>query len=191
VKRAVFLAAVLVLAGCSRPALAPEAAARVIRESTLFREPGMIGVGSQEAPSDCKAKLADDAAWRALLKIGWIEVRNADDFERGSEGRATVKCLATLTGDGLRAGAILNTNTYHEWRVPAATRELVAVRSVTPPEDGISTVEFTYRWRLSTFGSQVLAPAPDAPGTAVLRLLDGHWQVADFTALAEFTPVRR
>lgn len=190
-RTAFLLAAVLVLAGCSKRPLAPETAARIIRESARFREPGFVGVARSEAPSGCKTKLEEDANWRALAKNGWLELRDDEDFQRGSQGRAAVKCVGALSGDGLRAGVALNTNTYDEWRVPAAIRELLAIDSITPPENGISTVQFTYRWRLNAFGGQVLDPGPDLAGTAVLRLLDGAWQVSDFTTLPDFAPLRQ
>jgi hypothetical protein len=190
-RTAFLVAAVLVLAGCSKPPLTSETAARVIRESARFREPGFVGVAREEAPSDCKTKLEDDADWRALAKTGWLELRNEEDFERGSEGRATVKCVGALSGDGLRAGVSVNTNTYHEWRVPAAVRELATIQSITSTENGISTVQFTYRWRLNAFGSQVLESGPELDGAGALRLLDDGWHVADFTTLPEFAPVRQ
>lgn len=189
-RTAFLMAAVLLLAGCSKPPLTRQTAARVIRESARFREPGFVGVASQEAPSDCKTKIEEDANWRALAKTGWLELRNDEDFERGSEGRATVKCVGALSGDGLRAGAAVNTNTYREWRVPAAIRELVAVKSITSTENGISTVQFTYRWRLNPFGGQVLQSGSELDGAAVMRLLDNGWQVAEFTTLPDFAPVR-
>jgi hypothetical protein len=180
--------ALLVLAGCSRPPLGKQTAAGLIREATRFREPGFIGVARQEAPSDCNAKLAEDAQWRALVGAGWLEVRKEDDFDRAVDGRPEVKCVGTLTGDGLRAGAVADTTTYQVWRVPAAIRQLVAVRSVSPPDNGIATVRFTYRWRLTPFGSQVFRPGPEAAGVVVLRLLNDGWHVADFSSLPEFTP---
>jgi hypothetical protein len=182
--------AALVLAGCSKPPLSSQTAARAIREAAHFREPGSIGVARREAPSDCKTKLDEDADWRALAKVGWLEVGKEDDFERATEGQPAVKCVGTLSGDGLRAGAALNTTTYQDWRVPAATRELVAIQSITSTENDISTVQFSYRWRLNAFGSQILDPGPELVGTAILRLLDNGWQVADFTALPEFAPAR-
>lgn len=190
-RRAFLLAAALVLAGCSKPPLTPATAAGVVRESARFREPGFVGVNRQEAPSGCKAKLEEDADWRALAKTGWLELYNDDDFERGTEGRPSVKCVGALSGDGLRAGATAETTTYQEWRVPAAARELVAIKSITSPENGISTVRFTYRWRLNAFGAQILEPGPELAGAAVVRLLDVGWQVAEFTVLPEFTPARR
>lgn len=186
-----FVAAVLVLAGCSKPPLTQETAARAIGESVRFREPGFVGVARQDAPSDCKTKLEEDADWRALAKIGWLEIHNEDDYERGSKGQAAVRCVGALSGDALRAGAALNTNTYHEWRVPAAIRELAAVKAITPPDNGISTVQFTYRWRLNAFGGQVLEPGPELSGAAVLRLLAGAWQLTDFTTLPDFAPLRQ
>jgi hypothetical protein len=189
-RMALLMAAVVVLAGCSKPTLSQETAVRVIRESARFREPGLVGVAGQEAPFDCKTKIEEDADWRALAKTGWLELRSEDDYERGSEGRPAVKCVGTLSGDALRAGAALNTNTYDEWRVPAALRELVAVKSITSTEDGISTVRFTYRWRLNAFGGQVVRPGPELAGAAVLRLLAGNWQLTDFTSLPDFAPTR-
>lgn len=190
-RRVLLLAAALVLAGCSKPPLTPATAAGVIRESARFREPGFVGVNRQEAPSGCQAKLEEDADWRALAKTAWLELHNDDDFERGTEGRPAVKCVGALSGDGLRAGARAETTTYQEWRVPAAARELVAIKSITSPENGISTVRFTYRWRLNAFGAQILEPGPELTGAAVVRLLDVGWQVAEFTMLPEFAPARR
>lgn len=114
-------------------------------------------------------------------------MRTDDDFERATEGRPAAKCVGTLSGNGLRAGAALDTTTYDNWRVPAATRELVAIKLVTSPENGIASVQFTYRWRLNAFSSQILKPGPELTGSAVLRLLDDGWQVADFTILPDFT----
>ena len=188
IRTAPLMAAVLVLAGCSKPPLRPEMAARLIREAARFREPGFVGIARQAGSADCNSKLAEDANWRAAVKAGWLEVRNEDDFERATEGQPAVQCVGTLTGDGLRAGAVADTTTYQEWRVPAATRELVAVRSVSGSDDGIATVRFTYRWRLNAFGSQFFQPGPDLAGAVVLRLLDDGWHVADFTTLADFTP---
>ena len=188
---AVLFAAALLLGGCSKPSLTPAMAAGAIRQSERFREPGFVAVNRQDAPSDCKAKIEEDAGWRALARTGWLDVRNDEDFERGTEGRPAVKCVGALSGDGLRAGATPDTTIYREWRVPAAARELVAIQSITPPETGISTVRFTYRWRLNAFGGQLLEPGPELSGVAVLRLLDVGWQVAEFTALPQFAPVRR
>jgi hypothetical protein len=190
-RAALLLAAVLVLAGCSNPHLTRDRAARIIRESARFREPGFVGVAGQEAPFDCKTKVEQDADWRALARTGWLELRSEDDYERGSEGRPAVKCVGTLSGDGLRAGAVLDTGTYDEWRVTAATRELVAVKSITSAEDGISTVRFTYRWRLNAFGGQILQPGPELAGAAVLRFVARGWQLADFTNLPDFAPTRQ
>lgn len=189
--RAVLLMAVLTLAGCSRPPLTQEAAARVIRDAARFREPGLIGVGRQDAPSDCKTKLQDDANWRALAKVGWLEVHDEDDYERESGGHAAVKCAGGLSGDALRAGATLNTNTYDQWRVPAAVRELVSIKSITSSDGDLSTVQFTYRWRFNAFAGQILQPSAEMPGTAALRFVAGSWQVTDFTVLPEFAPTRQ
>ncbi len=108
-----------------------------------------------------------------------------------AQAKPAVKCVATLSGDALRAGVAVNTNTYHEWRVPAATRELVAIKSITPPENGVSTVQFSYRWQLNVFGAQVLQDGPELGGAALLRLLDSGWQVADYMALPDFAPVHK
>ena len=187
----ILLLAALALAGCSKPSLTADAAGKAIRESASFREPGFVGVERLEVPSPCKAKLQEDANWRALAAINWLEVRDDEDFERGTEGQPAIKCVGRLSGDGLRAGASVNTTTYNEWRVPAASRELVSVKSVTSPDHGISTVGFTYRWNLNLFGSQVLDPGTEVSGVAVLRLLDTGWQVAEFTVMPEFAPGRK
>ena len=184
------LAILLVLAGCSKPALGPQDAARLIREAAEFREPGLVGVDREEAPSDCASKLLEDASWRALSTTGWVEFRSEDDFTRESQGRPAVKCVGKLTGDGLRSGAVSETTTYQNWRVPAATRELIAVTAVTPSQDGIATARFTCRWRMNAFGSQVLQPPPEATATAVFRLLDDGWHMAHFTSLPPW-PVDR
>ncbi len=190
-RTALLLVASLLLAGCSKPPLNRETAARVIRDNPRFREPGFVGVDHDDAPADCKTKIEEDADWRALAKVGWLEVHREDDYERGSQGQPAVKCVGTLSGDGLRAGAALNTNTYDQWRVPAAIRELVAIQSITPTEDAISTVRFTYRWRLNAFGGQILLPGHESAGAAVLRLLAGSWQVTAFTSLPDFAPARQ
>jgi hypothetical protein len=190
-RTALLVVAALVLAGCSKPPLNQETAARAIRDNPRFREPGFIGVAREETPSDCKAKIEADADWRALAKTGWLEVHGEDDYERGSQGQAAVKCVGVLSGDGMRAGAALNTNTYDQWRIPAANRELVAIQSITPTEDAISTVRFTYRWRLNAFGGQILQTGDESLGAAVLRPLSGSWQVGEFTSLPDFAPVRK
>jgi hypothetical protein len=177
------LGILVVLAGCSKSPLGREGAARLIREAADFRDPGYIGVGRDDAPSDCKSKLQEDANWRALSKAGWVEFRDEDDFMRAAEGRPAVKCVGRLTGEGLRAGAVSETTTYQEWRVPVAARELVAVTAVTPSEQGIATARFTCRWRLNAFGSQLFQPPPEAVGKAVFRLLDDGWHLAHFTNL--------
>jgi hypothetical protein len=183
-RRPIFaLGILLVLAGCSKPPLRPVDAARLIREAADFRDPANIGVGRDDAPSDCKAKMQEDADWRALSKIGWVEFRDEDDYMRETGGRPAVKCVGRLTGEGLRSGAASETTTYQNWRVPVATRELVAVTAVTPSEDGISTARFNYRWRLNALGSQLFQPPPEAAGKAVFRLLDDGWHLADFTSL--------
>ena len=191
IRTALLVAAGLALAGCSKPLLNQGTAARVIRESARFREPGFVGVSHQDAPSDCKAKIADDADWRALARTGWLELREQDDFERASRGQPAVECVGTLSGDGLRAGAALNTNTYDQWRVPAATRELVAIRSITTAENGLTTVRFSFRWRLNAFGGQILSTAGESAGAAVVRHLGGSWQVTAFMSLPDFSPVRQ
>lgn len=192
IRMALLVAAGLALTGCSKPQLNQETAARVIRESARFREPGFVGVAHQDEPSDCKAKIAEDADWRALAKIGWLQVHDEDDFERGSQGQAAVKCVGTLSGDALRAGAALNTSTYDQWRIPAATRELVAIQSITYVGNGLATVRFTTRWRLNAFGGQTLeAAGQEFVGAAVVRHLDGSWQLADFTSLPDFSPARQ
>jgi hypothetical protein len=191
IRMALLVAAGLALAGCSRPLLNQETAARVIRENVRFREPGFVGVAHQDAPSDCKAKIAEDADWRALARTGWLQVHNEDDFERGSQGQAAIRCVGTLSGDGLRAGAALNTNTYDQWRIPAATRELVAIRSITTAGNGLFTVRFSYRWRLNAFGGQILEAGNESSGAAVLRHMGGAWQLTEFTSLPDFSPVRQ
>jgi hypothetical protein len=191
IRTALLVAVGLALAGCSKPELNPETATRVIRESARFREPGFVGVAHQDAPSDCKAKLEQDADWRALAKTGWLEVHDEDDFERASQGQPAVRCVGTLSGDGLRAGAALNTSTYDQWRIPAATRELVAIQSITDMGNGVATVRFTTRWRLNAFGGQILEPGHESAGAAVLRHMGGAWQLADFTSLREFSPARQ
>jgi hypothetical protein len=183
------LAGVLFAAGCSAPQLDRATAARVIQEAAEFREPGFVGVNRAEALSDCAAKLREDAAWGALSKAGWLAARNEDDFEHGVEGRPAVKCVGHLAGDGLRAGVSVDTTTYRQWRVPAATRELVAVTSVTPSQQGISTVRFTFRWRLNVFGREVYQPGGQLAGEAVLRSLNDGWHAASFTALPGFSPL--
>ena len=190
-RMALLVAAGLALAGCSKPLLNQERAARVIRESPPFREPGFVGVARQEAPSDCKTKLEEDADWRALARTGWLEVHGEEDYERESQGQAAVKCVGVLSGDALRAGAALNTSTYDQWRVPAAVRELVAIRSITSAGNGLTTVRFTYRWRLNAFGGQILQPGHESAGAAVLRHLGGSWQLAEFTSLPDFSPARQ
>ncbi len=191
IRTALLVAASLALAGCSKPQLNQETAARHIRESARFREPGFVGVSRQDAPSDCKAKLEGDAAWRALARIGWLQVHGEDDFERGNQGQASVKCVGTLSGDALRAGAALNTSTYDQWRIPAATRELVAIQSITSVGNGLDAVRFIYRWRLNAFGGQILGTGPESAGTAIIRHLDGSWQLAYFTSLPDFPSVRQ
>ncbi|HXN47263.1 MAG TPA: hypothetical protein VN893_11520 [Bryobacteraceae bacterium] len=190
IRIALLVAAGLALTGCSKPQLNQETAARVIRESAHFREPGFVGVDHQDAPSDCKAKIAEDADWRTLARIGWLQVHDEEDFERASEGQAAVKCVGTLSGDGLRAGAALNTSIYEQWRIPAAARELVAIQSITYVGDGLATVRFTTRWRLNAFGGQILQVGHESAGAAVVRHLDGSWQLADFTSLPDLSPVR-
>lgn len=191
IRMALLVAAGLALTGCSNPLLTQETAARVIRASARFQEPGFVGVAGQEAASDCKTEVAEDADWRALARMGWLELRDQDDYDQASEGRPAVKCVGTLSGDGLRAGAALNTSTYDQWRIPAATRELVAIQSITSAGNGLTTVRFTYRWRLNAFGGQTLQPGHESAGAAVLRHLDGSWQVTAFTSLPDFSPVRR
>ncbi len=181
----------LALAGCSKPTLTQETAVRVIRESARFREPGLVGVAGQEAPSDCKTKVEEDADWSALARTGWLELGEQEDYDRASQGQPAVKCVGTLSGDGLRAGASLNTNTYAQWRIPAATRELVAIQSISSTQDGLSTVRFTYRWELNAFGGQVLQPGHESAGAAALRLLAGSWQLTQFTSLPDFAPLRK
>ena len=191
IRTVLLVAAGLALAGCSKPLLNRETAARVIRENARFREPGFVGVTHQDAPSDCKTKIAEDADWRVLARMGWLEMHDSEDYERGSQGQPAVRCVGTLTGDGLRAGAALNTSTYDQWRVPAATRELVAIRSIMSAQNGLTTVRFTYRWRLNAFGGQILQPGDESAGAAVMRHLGGSWQLTEFTALPDFSPVRQ
>ena len=191
IRAALLIVAGMALAGCSKPPLPPETAARVIRESARFREPGFVGVAGQEAPSDCKTKADEDADWKALARTGWLELREQDDYDRASEGKPAVKCVGTLSGDGLRAGASLNTSTYAQWRIPAAIRELVAIQSISSTQNGLSTVRFTYRWQLNAFGGQILQPGPELAGAAALRLLAGSWQLTEFTSLPDFAPIRK
>ena len=191
IRAALLVTAGLALTGCSKPLLNQETAARVIRESARFREPGFVGVAYQDAPSDCKTKIAEDADWRALARTGWLELHGSEDFDPGSQGQAAVKCVGTLSGDGLRAGATLNTNTYDRWRIPAATRELVGIRSLTTEGNGLFTVRFTYRWRLNAFGVQILEAGHESSGAAVVRHQGGSWQLTEYTSLPDFSPVRQ
>jgi hypothetical protein len=191
IRMALLVAAALALTGCSRPPLDQETAARVIRESARFREPGFVGVARQDAPSDCKTKIAEDADWKALARTGWLELRDQDDYERASQGQPAIKCVGRLSGDGLRAGAALDTSTYDQWRVPAATRELVAIRSITTAGNGLFTVRFACRWRLNAFGGQILEVGHESAGAAVMRRLGGSWELMDFTSLPEFSPARQ
>jgi hypothetical protein len=184
------LAAALVCAGCSKPPLGPAAAGRLIEEAPDFREPSYLAVGRQECLCDCKSKLEQDPAWRALAKAGWAEVRNEDDFKRAEWGRPATKCVGALTGDGLRAGAAIDTTTYAVWRVPVAARELVTVTSVTSASGGISTVRFKFRWRRSAFGVELYRESKESAGEAVFRLLDDGWHVANFTSLPGYAAVR-
>jgi hypothetical protein len=183
VRRALVAAVALMAAGCSKPPLTVEEAARLIRGAPEFREPGFMSVDREEAPTDCASKLKDDAAWRALVKTGWVDASNQDDFTRESMGQPAVKCVGQLTGDGLRAGAVAETTTFHSWRVPCGTRELIAVTAVTPAEADTATARFTCRWKLNAFGSQVVQPPPEAVVKAVFRLLDDGWHVANFPNL--------
>jgi hypothetical protein len=134
--------------------------------------------------------MPEDAGWRALSKVGWVEFRDEDDFTRETGGRPAVKCVGRLTGEGLRSGAVSETTTYREWRVPVATRELVAVTAVTPSEQGIATARFTYRWRLNALGAELFQPPPEAAGKVVFRLLDVGWNVANFTSMPAWTAAR-
>jgi len=191
IRTSLLVAAALALTGCSKPQLNQETAARVIRESARFREPGFVGVSHQDAPSDCKTKLADDADWRGLARIGWLQVHDEDDYERASQGRPAVRCVGSLSGDALRAGAVLDTSTYDQWRIPVASRELVAIQSIANVGNGLATVRFTTRWRLNAFGGQILQPESESAGAAVVRHLDGSWQLTDFTSLPDFSPARQ
>ncbi len=184
-RAALLMAAALVLAGCSGTKLSPQTAASVIREDARFREPGLVSVPRKDAGTVCKAKLEADAGWRALAKAGWMEPRDDDDFLRAIEGRPEQKCVGVLTGDGLRAGATVDTTTFTLWRVPAATRELVSIQSVSSSSHGISTIAFTFRWRPNVFGREILQPGPEIPGVAILRLVVDEWQVVDYTALPD------
>ncbi len=169
-------------AGCVKKSLSREQASSSIQQSGEFQKPVYATVDQDGGLSGCSGKLIGDRNWQVLQAIGWIEPKERLDYTLGFGGNPGVRCEAIITDEGRKhSGAwISDTQMYKVWRIPTATRQMIAVNGIADQGGTSALVEFQYRWELSDFGSKMFQQPSQQAGQAVFQRFDDGWRIQSF-----------